>query len=140
MKLVMMQSPLPPVISSLSGPSIFLTTLFSIRLTPHIMNWLTNHVTFHRIQLPRNAIHYVTLPSLEKKLEETKITESGSLDMNKMWNNVKGRIIAAGEEVMGTTQNKSVEWFDEECTEKEHGVAVRNISNYAKMLTRSAKK
>jgi hypothetical protein len=27
--------------------------------------------------------------SLEKKLEETKIIESGSVDMNKMWNNVK---------------------------------------------------
>jgi hypothetical protein len=56
--------------------------------------------------------------SLEKKLEETKITESGSLDMDKMWNNVKERIIAAGEEVMGTTQQKNVEWFDEECREK----------------------
>jgi hypothetical protein len=40
--------------------------------------------------------------------------------MNKMWNNVKERIIAAGEEVMGTTtiQKKNVEWFDEECREK----------------------
>jgi hypothetical protein len=58
--------------------------------------------------------------SLEKKLEETKIIESGSLDMNKMWNNVTEVIIAAGEEVMGTTtmQKRNVEWFDEECREK----------------------
>jgi hypothetical protein len=39
--------------------------------------------------------------------------------MDKMWNNVKERIIAAGEEVMGTTtQKKNVEWFDDECREK----------------------
>jgi hypothetical protein len=40
--------------------------------------------------------------------------------MNKMWDNVKGLIIAAGEEVMGTTtiQKRNVEWFDEECREK----------------------
>jgi hypothetical protein len=58
--------------------------------------------------------------SLEKKLKETKIMESGSLDMNKMWNNMKEMIIAAGEEVMGTTtiQERNVEWFDEECREK----------------------
>jgi predicted ribonuclease toxin of YeeF-YezG toxin-antitoxin module len=58
--------------------------------------------------------------SLEKKPEETKIIESGFLVMNKMWNNVKEMIIAAGEEVMGTTtiQNRNVEWFDEECREK----------------------
>jgi len=41
--------------------------------------------------------------SLEKKHEEMKTMESGSLDMNKMWNDVKETIIAAGEEVMGTT-------------------------------------
>jgi hypothetical protein len=36
--------------------------------------------------------------------------------MNKMWNDVKETIIAAGEEVMGTTtiQKRNVEWFDEE--------------------------
>jgi hypothetical protein len=57
--------------------------------------------------------------SLVKKLEETKITKSGSPDMNNMWNNVKERIIAAGEEVIGTTiQNENVKWFDEECREK----------------------
>ena len=58
--------------------------------------------------------------SLEKKLEETKIITSGSLDMNKMWNNVKEVIIAAGEEAMGTRtmQKRNVEWFDEECREK----------------------
>jgi len=58
--------------------------------------------------------------SLEKKLEGTKIIESGSLDMNKMWNNVKEMIIAAGEETMGTTtiQNRNVEWFYEECRKK----------------------
>jgi hypothetical protein len=57
--------------------------------------------------------------SLEKKLEETKITESGCLDMNKMWNNVKERIIVADKEVMGTkTQKKNVEWFDKKCREK----------------------
>jgi hypothetical protein len=51
---------------------------------------------------------------------QAKITESGSLDMDKMWDNVKMRIIAAGEEVMGTTttQKKNVEWFDDECREK----------------------
>jgi len=83
--------------------------------------------------------------SLEKKLEGTKITESESLDMNKMWNDVKETIIAAGEEVMGTTiQKRNFEWFDDECREKiakkneairrmlyrkEHGVAMRNIRN-----------
>jgi len=41
--------------------------------------------------------------SLEKKLEETITTELGPLDMNKMWNDVKETIIAAGEELMGTT-------------------------------------
>jgi len=58
--------------------------------------------------------------SLEKKLEGTKIIESESIDMNKMWNDVKETIIAAGEEVMGTTpiQKRNVEWFDEECREK----------------------
>jgi len=37
-----------------------------------------------------------------------------------MWNDVKETIIAAGEEVMGTTtiQKRNVEWFDEECREK----------------------
>jgi len=46
--------------------------------------------------------------------------ESGSLDMNKMWNDVKVTIIAVGEEVMGTTtiQKRNVEWFDGECREK----------------------
>jgi hypothetical protein len=40
--------------------------------------------------------------------------------MNKMWNDVKDMIIAAGEEVMGriTIQERNVEWFDEECREK----------------------
>ena len=40
--------------------------------------------------------------------------------MNKMWNNVKEVIIAAGEETMGTTtmQKRNVEWFGEECREK----------------------
>ena len=39
--------------------------------------------------------------------------------MNKMWNYVKETIIAAGEEVMGTTiQKRNIEWFDEECREK----------------------
>ena len=58
--------------------------------------------------------------SLEKKLEETITIEYGPLDMNKMWNDVKERIIAAGEEVMGTTttQKRNVEWFHGECTEK----------------------
>ena len=63
--------------------------------------------------------------SLEKKLEETKTIESGPLDMNKMWNDVKKTIISAGEEVMGTTttttttkQRRNVEWFDEECRDK----------------------
>ena len=41
--------------------------------------------------------------SLEKKLEEIKTIESGSLDGNKMWNDVKETIIATSEEVMGTT-------------------------------------
>ena len=58
--------------------------------------------------------------SLEKKFEETKTIESGYLDMNKMWNDVKEMITAVGEEVMGTTtiQKRNVEWFDEECREK----------------------
>ena len=58
--------------------------------------------------------------SLEMKFEEIKTLESGSLDMNKMWNDVKETIIAAGEEVMGTAtiQKRNVEWFDEECREK----------------------
>jgi len=58
--------------------------------------------------------------SLEKKLEETKTIELGSLDMNKMWNDMKETIIAGGEEVMGITtiQKRNVEWFDEECREK----------------------
>jgi hypothetical protein len=34
--------------------------------------------------------------SLEKKHEEMKTMESGSLDMNKMWNDVIETIIAAG--------------------------------------------
>ena len=40
--------------------------------------------------------------------------------MYKMWKDVKETIIAAGEEVMGTTtiQKRNVEWFDEECREK----------------------
>ena len=39
--------------------------------------------------------------------------------MYKMWNDVKETIIAAGEEVMGTTtQKRNVEWFHGECTEK----------------------
>jgi len=39
--------------------------------------------------------------------------------MNKMWNDVKETIIAAGEEVMGTTtiQKRNSECFDEECRE-----------------------
>ena len=94
--------------------------------------------------------------SLEKKLEETKILESGSLDMNIKWNNVKEMIIAAGEEVMGTTtmQKRKVEWFDEECREKiakkkkpeegcyrkKQGVDMRNIRNYRKMIRRSVKR
>jgi predicted ribonuclease toxin of YeeF-YezG toxin-antitoxin module len=34
-----------------------------------------------------------------------------------MWNDMKEKIIAAGEETMGTTtlQMKNAEWFDEEC-------------------------
>jgi len=58
--------------------------------------------------------------NLEKKLEEIKAIESGSLDMNKTWNDVKETIIAAGEEVMGTTtiQKRIVEWFDGECRKK----------------------
>jgi hypothetical protein len=43
-----------------------------------------NNITRSKIEIPG------------KFREETKITESGSLDMNKMWNNVKERIIAAG--------------------------------------------
>ena len=40
--------------------------------------------------------------------------------MNKMWNDVKETVIAAGEEVMGTTtiEKRNVEWFDGECREK----------------------
>jgi len=107
------------------------------------------------ITSPEGKMRYQA--SLEKKLEEIKIRESGSLDMNKMWNDVKERIIAAGEEVMGTTtiQKRNVEWFDEECREnitkknearrkrcyrKKHGVATRNIRNYRKKLRRSAKR
>ena len=57
--------------------------------------------------------------SLEKKLEETNTTEPGSQDINKMWNDVKENITAAGKETMGTTtiQMKNAEWFDEECRE-----------------------
>jgi hypothetical protein len=55
------------------------------------------------ITSPEGKMRYQA--SLEKKIEETKITELGSVDMNKMWNNVKERIRAAGEEVMGTTTN-----------------------------------
>jgi len=68
---------------------------------------------------------------------------------------VKETIIAAGEEVMGTTtiQKRNVEWFDGECREKiakknearrrmlqKHGVAMRNIRNYRKKLRSSAKR
>jgi len=70
------------------------------------------------ITSPEGKMRYQA--SLEKKLEGTKIIEWESLDMNKMWNDVKEMIIAAGEEVMGTTtiQKRNVEWFDEECREK----------------------
>jgi hypothetical protein len=35
-----------------------------------------------------------------------------------VWNDVKQKIIAAGEETVGTTtEKKSIEWFDEECRE-----------------------
>jgi hypothetical protein len=70
--------------------------------------------------------------SLEEKLEETKIIESGSLDMNKMWNNVKKVITAAGEEVMGTTtmQKRNVELFDEECRKK---IAKKNETRRRKL-------
>jgi hypothetical protein len=39
--------------------------------------------------------------------------------MNKMWNDMKETIIAAGKETMGTTtiQMKNAESFDEECRE-----------------------
>jgi len=58
--------------------------------------------------------------SLEKKLEGAKIIESGSLDMNKMWNDVREKITAVGEKVMGTTtiQKRNVERFDKECRGK----------------------
>jgi len=70
------------------------------------------------ITSPEGKMRYQA--SLEKKLKGTKVIESGSLDMNKMWNDVKDTIIAAGEEVMGTTtiQKRNVEWFDEECRGK----------------------
>ena len=59
--------------------------------------------------------------SLEKKLEETNTCtiKPGSQDINKMLNDVKEKIIAAGKETVGTTtiQMKNVEWFDEECRE-----------------------
>ena len=57
--------------------------------------------------------------SLEKKLEETYTTEPGFQDINKMWSDVKEKIIAVGEETMGTAtiQMKNAEWFDEECRE-----------------------
>jgi hypothetical protein len=51
MKLVIMQSSPSPVTSSLSGPNIYLSTLYSTRLTPQVMNWIINHITFHRIKL-----------------------------------------------------------------------------------------
>ena len=41
------------------------------------------------ITSPEEKMRYQA--SLEKKLEETKTIESGSLDMNKMWKNVKRR-------------------------------------------------
>jgi len=93
--------------------------------------------------------------SLEKKLEETKTIESGPLDMNIIWNDVKETIRAAGEEITGTTttQNRNVDWYDEECREKlakknearrrmlqKHGVAMRNIRNYRKKLRRPAER
>jgi len=58
--------------------------------------------------------------SLQKKLEGAKIIESGPLDKNKMWNDVKEKIITAGEEVMGTItiQKRNVERFDKECRGK----------------------
>jgi hypothetical protein len=58
--------------------------------------------------------------SLRKKLEGAKTIESGSLDMNKMWNDVKEKIITAGKEVIDTTtiQKKNVEWFHKECRGK----------------------
>jgi len=77
------------------------------------------------ITSPEGKMRYQA--SLEKKLEETKTIESGPLDTNKMWNDVKETIIAAGEEVMGTTttsiQKRNVEWFDEEYREK---IAMKN--------------
>jgi len=106
------------------------------------------------ITSPEGKMRYQA--SLVKKLEEIKTMESGSLDMNKMWNGVKETIIAAGEEVMGTTtiQRRNVEWFDGECREKiakknearrrmvqkKYRVAMRNIRNYRKKLRRSAKR
>ena len=109
--------------------------------------------TLELITSPEGKMRYQA--SLEKKLEEIKTIESGSLDMNKMWNDVKKMKIAAGEEVMGTTtiQKRNVEWFDEECREKiakknevrrrmlqKHRVAMRNIGNYRKRPRRSAKR
>jgi hypothetical protein len=41
------------------------------------------------ITSPKGKMRYQA--SLEKKFDETKIIESGSLDINKMWNNVKRR-------------------------------------------------
>jgi hypothetical protein len=54
--------------------------------------------------------------NLEKTLEETNVIEPGSQNINKIWNNVKEKVIAAGEET--TMQKKNVEWFDDECREK----------------------
>jgi len=70
------------------------------------------------ITSPEGKMRYQA--SLEKNLEGAKIIESGFLDMNKMWNDVKEKIMAAGEKVMGTTtiQKRNVEWFDEECRGK----------------------
>jgi hypothetical protein len=57
--------------------------------------------------------------SLEKKLEARNTIEPGSQDINKMWNDMREKIIATGEETMGTTaiQMKNAEWFAEECRE-----------------------
>ena len=70
------------------------------------------------ITSPEGKIRYQA--SLEKKLEETNIIEPGSQDINRIWNSVKEKVIAAGEEIMGPTtmQKKNVEWFDEECRAK----------------------
>jgi hypothetical protein len=74
--------------------------------------------TLEFITSPEGKMRYQA--TLEKKLEAIKTMESGSLDMNKMWTDVKETIIAAGEEVIGTTtiQKRNVEWFDGECREK----------------------